>query len=264
MAQFDIIDAAGFGYREIWRQRNYLARLAAAPLLIEIACQLGVTQIGKNNFFLREAIVTLPSLFAQGWMLAHYVRFLFLGQVWPFRPSSDRAADNLVMRERMRGILAGMLFFVLPQFLLFGLLQSESGTMFAPAKLGPPTPSVAAASSIGAVIVVGGMLWAIRLFCFYVPAALGVPLRAVLRALRGFRSSLCLLGAILVSFVPLFALVQLSLSGLDKMAHPNVLTGAAAILIDSLSLILANFVVTGAISYGMQAMLAGAPALNEG
>ena len=262
MAQFDIIDAAGFGYRELWRHRRYLARLAAAPLLIEIACQLGVTQLGKSNFFLREALVTLPSLFAQGWMLAHYVRFLFLGQVWPFRPSGVKAADRAAITERMRGIGAGTLFFVLPQFLLFGLLQTESGTLLAPAKFGPPTAAVAAASSVGAVIIVGTMLWSIRLVCLYVPAALGSALRPVLRQLRGFRASLCLLGAILVSFVPLFALVQLFLSGLNKAAHPNVMTGAAAIIVDSLSLIAANLVVTGAISYGMRIMLGGAARVN--
>ena len=93
MASFDIIDAAGRGYSKVWEEKTYLYQLAVIPVVIKFVCYLTIQALDWEENFIRQALVMLPSYFADGWMLSHFVRLIFLDQRWPFKPSGDPEKD---------------------------------------------------------------------------------------------------------------------------------------------------------------------------
>src|ERR1700744_2223913 len=116
MASFDIIDSAGYGYQLAWREKRYLARLATIPLFVKFCCLVAIMLAHWGDRSLLSSLVLLPSFFADGWMLSHYIRLIFLDQRWPFRPSGDPAADRQDMQDRASSLMAGTLVFVLSRF----------------------------------------------------------------------------------------------------------------------------------------------------
>lgn len=212
MASFDVIDAAMQGYRWLWAERRYLARLALAPVLVKFVCTITVLSLGVSENFVRQALIFLPDYFTEGWLLAHVVRLQFLGQRWPFRPTGDKAADEAVLRDRFRGVMAGTLVYVLSRYLFAGAMQLmqmiEAGVM-------PPTgaqevTSAMAASLLAMMAMFVVFIWCFRLMWMFIPATLNVPVGACLRMMgRRFMPSIYMIGAWLVCFVPIMFMFQL-------------------------------------------------------
>lgn len=205
-APFDITDNAVQAYRQIWAERHYLLRLAIVPVLVKFVCAVVVMSLNIESELLLQGLAYLPSYFTEGWMLAHLVRLVFLEQRWPFRPSGDNVADEALLRERFRGVMGGMLTYVLASFLLAGFMHlfMMSGTYGASDK--------GSANIVGfmiSLVLMGRMLWGFRLFWAFVPAALNYPVRDYLYALGGMRSSFYMLGTWLISFLPIVFLYLL-------------------------------------------------------
>lgn len=209
MASFDVIDAAQYGYRQIWAERRYLMRLALVPVMVKFVCLVTVMALDLGNNYLRQALVFLPDYFTEGWMLAHVVRLAFLGQRWPFRPTGDNTADEMILRDRFSGVMAGTLVYVLIKFFATGLLH------FLLAAEAEMTRAAEAQQLSGGVffLVLGllvAMIWAVRLVWVYIPVALNFPVRDYLRAVgRGLMPSFYLLGAWLVCTIPLVFLLKM-------------------------------------------------------
>ena len=126
MAAFDVIEAGGKGYSFAWAERRYLLRLALVPLLIKLVCHTVVLTFEWQTDFMRQALVMLPSYFADGWLMAHLVRLVFLEQRWPFRPTGNKEQDLTVLEDRARGVLSGVLVFALIKFLLAGVVEGAA------------------------------------------------------------------------------------------------------------------------------------------
>lgn len=209
MASFDVIDAAQHGYRQLWAERAYLMRLAMVPIFVKFICLVTAMTLDLGNNYIRHALIFLPDYFTEGWMLAHVVRLAFLGQRWPFRPTGDNAADELILRDRFRGVMAATLIYVLTRFIGAGALH------FLLAADAAMTRSAEAEQLNGGVFLLALvtliiMLWSVRLVWLYIPAALNFPARDYLRAVgRGLMPSFYMIGAWMVCTVPVIFIWKL-------------------------------------------------------
>jgi hypothetical protein len=253
MASFDIIEASGKGYRFVWIERGYLMRLAFVPFFIKLICSTLAVVLGWDHHIIRQAIVMLPSYLADGWMVSHLVRLVFLGQRWPFRPGPDPEMDRAMLEERARSISRGVSVFVLAQYALAGV-SFIFFVYFSPYINNanePPPPAVALLSVLGMLFSV----WAFRLMWLYIPAALSYPLRIFLREIRGFSTSIFMFGTWLICMLPPLFICSLLLSVFAAILHVG---GEAPPLLDFISNILFTLamtcgwlVATASISYGM-------------
>lgn len=247
MASFDIIDASGRAYRLIWAERAYLARLAFVPLVIKIVCFGIVLAAGWQDRFLLQALVMLPSYFADGWMVSHLVRLIYLGQRWPFRPSGDAARDAEMLQTRASALYAGTLAFVVTKYLITGYTAFIYGlSLQFREHQDNPDPGIATALLIIMIVTI----WAFRFIWLYIPVALEYPLKRFIGALRGYRLSFQMMGVWLVCFVPVFALFQI-LGGAFPAA--TSIAVVLAVLMDTVSSLLA----TAGIAFGLYELITG-------
>ena len=234
MASFDVTDSAMKGYSFVWSERRYLARLALFPVLIKFVCSVMVSVMGYDFDFIKQSFLMLPSFFADGWVMAHIVRLIYLGQRWPFRPTGKPEQDMAMLRDRAGGIMAGTVFFALIEFLKTGftgivLMSAPPGSMpgstpgsVPPAEIPPATPhaippampegmsvsemaSTAQGSPYTAILGLAMIVltvWAVRYLWLYIPAAAGFSGRAYLKRVGGMLGSVRLIGVWLICTVP--------------------------------------------------------------
>ncbi|PJB71376.1 MAG: hypothetical protein CO093_05360 [Alphaproteobacteria bacterium CG_4_9_14_3_um_filter_47_13] len=202
MASFDIIKSVGSAYQLVWKERRYLVRLAAIPFLIKLVCYIVIVALGWEENFLRQAIIMLPSYFADGWLFCHLVRLIFLDHRWPFRPSGDTDKDMALLQDRAAGIMAGALTFTVIKFLLAGItfVIYEIGQTSLNAESQDVNPAVF-------FLMLGFLVfsfWGFRFLWLYIPAAINYPLKRFLHNLGGYTASWYLIGTWLLCFLPLF------------------------------------------------------------
>lgn len=214
---FNIMDAAGYGYYRVWVERDYLFRLALVPFLVKFACTVAIFALELDDNVLRQGLVMLPAMFAEGWVIAQFLRTLLMNERWPivFPKTPDlRLVDKLL--SRARGIIASVLSYVLLgmlayflRYTLFEFLPSEqeitevqqggadSDDLFIPRDGG--AESMGAGGAIGFVALLPAVLsivvsvWLFRFMWIYIPLAVLMPLKGYVRALSGFMSSVYLL-----------------------------------------------------------------------
>lgn len=266
MAPFDVIEVAGKGYTLVWEERRYLARLAIVPVVLKLVCFTVVIALGWQEIYLRQALVMLPSYFVEGWLLSHLVRFIFLGQRWPFRSTGDEEKDRSVLQDRAQGIIGGTVFYVLIRFLQNGLFAFVR-IYGAPPDITPAATSVQEPSMMIfmlAVVMLVITIWAFRFFWLFIPAAVNYPVRQFVRGLGGFSTSIHMIGTWLICFVPLVFVLfivtaqVLSVSGGDISSVPAVLDFAISIfqvIVDTLVII----ITTAGIAYAVGSMLQDMP-----
>lgn len=251
MANFDIIAAASNAYKTTWAERAYLGRMAAIPMFIKFICYMLAYSFGYQNDYIGLTLFLLPALFAEGWVLSHYTRLLFLGQRWPFRPTGDIQTDMPVLRIRARGVMAGILVYVLINMalgLLTALLMSmlpEDGTD--PSTLPPQTGVIMFA-------VLALSFWGFRFVWLYIPYAVNLEWRFFLNNLRGAFSSFPMIGVWILCVIPSFLVAQI-LGGIVRQSGAAIGENAAGFLfviilvaVDTIK----NIVATAGISYGLQ------------
>ena len=239
MSGFDIISAAGNGYVTVWREREWLLRLAAPVLFVKILCMGAISVLGLDQNFVRQAVIMLPSFFIEGWLCVHLVRLIVFGERWTALQDSQN-------------IRAGMLVFVLMKFVLSGLAALVSISGHAEDITAARNPAPALASFLPAILVFAATIWSFRYLWLYIPMAVGQPIRDFLRMLGGFMISLNLIGAWLIGFVP-FILVLGVVSGIlipPETPSLSVPVTALLLLIQAAIDTATTLVTTAAITHG--------------
>lgn len=224
---FDIMDAAGYGYYRVWKERTYLLKLIAIPILIKFASMVALAVMSEDSSLLRQGLVLLPSDFAKGWVVAQFLRTLLLNERWP--TILNEMPDNTALARlllRARGIIAATLTFVLISmagnlmlYFLLGSLPAETlhqmkqGTVQDLATLDQQTAgqdvSLNPLVYIPSVLGLLASLWLFRLLWLYIPFSVLMPFKDYLSAVKGFMSSLrmlvlyfsCMAPAMLVAIV---------------------------------------------------------------
>ncbi len=254
MASFDIIDATGNGYRAVWVERGYLMRLALAPVLIKFACLVVIVFFEFQNAFLKQALILLPAYFAEGWLLAHLVRLIFLKERWPVRLSGKPQEDAALMEERSRGIMAAVLMYTLLKMLQTGMLEMMLG-----ASGGEPAPvpeQVGLEAFLLALAMLGFIFWAFRFLWLYIPLAVNYPLFSFVRALGGFSTSAYMFGTWLLAFIPFVMILAMVTSLLlTPYNDPSEIPAFVDFLMTFVQVILDTaiaVVTTATMAYGIQ------------
>ena len=263
MAKFDIITAAANAYKTSWASRQYLLRLAAVPVALKLICftvagiYAGGNETEDGNYIL-FMLILVPALIAEGWMLAHWIRFIVLGQTWPFRPTGDIEADKNMLATRARGVLSGMIVFVLINMAI-GLLNDlvarammpyMSLDMEADAERIPPIVPVFS------VFFLAFMFWGFRLLWLHIPFALNMAMRDYLAKLKGASSSIYMIGVWVLCFAPFILLLKfvgpVFLAALPGQAGTSAVT-VLSIVFDTLK----SIVATAGITFGLKEIFSG-------
>lgn len=223
---FNIINAVRAGYEFMLQERAYLLRLALIPTLIKLVCYVAALSLGFENNMVRMAIVLLPASLAEGWMLAHVIRLITLGQRWPFRPTGDMDADMAALRVRMHGVMSGLIAYALINVLLAGLLALAMGMAPDVAEGAQPQAGDAGRALVMLGVMVG-MVWAFPLMWVFVPLSLSMDARDWLREVKGFRFSLPMIAVWMLCFLPVTAITMLGVSAiLSPFAEGEIPAGA--------------------------------------
>lgn len=256
MARFDIINAAGNAYQTSWAARRYLLRLAAVPLALKLLCFTVATQYagggnGQEGNYILFMLIMVPALLAEGWMLSHYVRFIVLGQTWPFRPTGDIEADRAMLSTRARGILGGMIVYVLINMAI-GLLSDFSMRVMGPYVGADMTTAedIPPAIPLLSVFLLVLMVMGFRLLWVYIPFALNMDTKTYLQALKGGSGAVALIGTWMLCFIP-FVLVMRFVGPVFE-AFPG---GAGGFLVTLLSIVmdtLKGIVTTAGVTFGLR------------
>jgi len=195
---FDIINAIGYGYMKVWDSRAYLARLTIAPIIIKFLCTMAVFSLNMEDNHLRAALILLPAFFAEGWMLSHFIRWQFLGQTWPFKPSGDDDKDMAELDERARGVLSGTISFVLLQMAIAAIWAYVLSFPMDEEALQNPGTELRVFSILFFVF----MIWGFRYIWVFIAMAVNYGLLDYIKAVSNPRLSFYMIGTWLIAVVP--------------------------------------------------------------
>lgn len=215
MKSLDIIDSASFGYMTVWAERRYLAKLAVVPVMIKLVCAVVVFALGYEANFLRQGLVSLPAAFAEGWLLAQFLRTLLLHERWPIyllEEPSDQQMSALLLRAR--GIMSATIMYALITLAAYGIkeiyawfyaIAENAGKTGADGNMTDGNPWM----FIPALAMIYFSIWIFRMLWLYIPVVVLMPVRDFLSQIKGFVVSLKMMAIFLVSMVPCFLLAVL-------------------------------------------------------
>ncbi len=266
MANFDIINAAGNAYAISWHSRRYLVRLAFVPFALKLFCftmawvftkGAAVGEGGSYDTYLTFMLIMLPALFAEGWMLSHYVRFIMLRQTWPFRPSGNMDDDLALLKIRARGVLGGTVVFVLINMVV-GFFTAMAGQYLMPyVHLENADAAEKIPAYIGLISLVGlvAMFWGFRLLWLYIPYALNMDARNYLRGLKGQWTSMHMIGVWLLCYIPFFLGLRLIVAMISMpigMAFGETGASFVSVILVVLADTAKSIVTTAGITFGLK------------
>lgn len=259
MAAFDIIPAVLKAFKTVWANRSYLMKLAAVPVAVKlIFFTLAITYAQDN--YTHFILIMLPSLLVEGWMLAHFVRFIMLGQTWPYRASGDFDKDLAVLSVRARGVLGGMIVFVLINMVI-GLFAEYTARIMMPYMPveGASQVEIPAHIAFVSFVMLGAMFWGFRLIWLYIPYALNMDGLTYLNAVKGLSTSISMIGTWVLCFIPFMVLMRLAAV---LVADPLAATGGSSISMFAMTLLtvlvdtVKGLVTVAAITYGLRELFA--------
>lgn len=206
---FDLITCVGKAYSFVWAERAYLLRLALLPFIAKLFFfTLAYTYGGQENL-VRTTLIMVPAWLVEGWMLAHFVRLILLGQRWPFIPTGNRAVDLPVLQSRYRGVMSGLVMYTFIQVIIGGwfalLMYAVPVSLTQPPSETTVTPQMAMLASV----LLGLAVYFFRFVWMFVPVSVAMPLRPALRTIAGgVGFSLRTLGVWLLCAVPAMVILQ--------------------------------------------------------
>lgn len=252
MSSFDIVTAAGNAYTKVWQERAYLFTLAVIPAVVKFLCLVVILSFDFGENSLRSTLVMIPAYFVEGWMLSHWVRLIVLGQRWPFQPTGDDDADMRVLNERARGVLGGMIVYVLIQMLVSGVWTWVMSLPGDPEALQNPDLKLRLTS----VAVFVFMLWAFRFLWIFIPVAANYTMKGFLQDVAHPKLSLYMVAVWLICAVPGFMLMTgltlpfLLSEGEEISSFMRFMSAGIQVVLE----VIINLLATAGIAYGLKDM----------
>lgn len=228
MPSIDIIQSAEIAYKKTWAERHYLLPMLILPLLIKYFFFTVASIAVEGENFLRMSLIMLPSYFAEGWLLAHWVRTIVMGHRWPFRPTGDDKADIKSLKLRGRGVLSGAVCFTIIHMAIAGYFAFFMSYIPVDMKPEDADPSVAI---VGMTMLVATVML-FRFVWFYIPLSVNTPPRLFLKVVKPISVTFQLLGLWLVCAVPAVVMLQF-LSGLFSGVE-----GESNLIVDNISVLI--------------------------
>lgn len=260
--------ASFYGYRRVWNERAYLFRLALIPVLMKFASMVVIISLEYQDNFLRQGLIMLPATFAQGWLLAQFLRTILQEERWPITlPQEPSPYTMACLILRAQGIVAATLVYVLISLfeyvLQHGLFAMER---MASSQVGEKGMSAPAEGNpvmiIPAILMLLGSIWAFRLMWLHVPFSVLMAPREYLKNIAGFVTSIRMMAVFLASMVPLFLGAIMMSQGIAKFAQGSGFEDIGHFSIVFLSVVTEigiSLVATTAMAFAMRGFLPKAP-----
>lgn len=195
------------------------------PLVLKIASFSIITALGYEKNLLRQGLILLPASFLEGWLVAIAIRYALLAERSPQPLNSKVGADTPQAFEARRAILAGILIYI-----LIKMAAAFLGGMLTGLTTDQPKdpPAITIEMYIGMLAMTGILVWAFRFAWIYVPAMMGIRVSSFLNIIKGFNSSLYIVGLWIMSMVP--ALIALLLGAkFLMMVFPSSAPGTVSL-----------------------------------
>ncbi|MGB1077024.1 MAG: hypothetical protein ACPG05_01850 [Bdellovibrionales bacterium] len=186
----DIIKNALIGYKTVWKEKQYLIKLALVPFIIQSICTAITFNLELDIFSLRFFLIMLPAYFANAWFAALMLRLFLLNE-------RNVKSNN---PERAKAIKATILYSVLA-------VMVQGSIVSLPSELGmEPITKDWQPNIIEFGLYVAGMviaIWAIRLLWLYIPLSINASMKEFLKDIKGFGASFYIVGVWLLSTLPI-------------------------------------------------------------
>lgn len=187
----NIIDNAIVGHKTVWQERAFLLKIILIPLLVKAICTAVTFKMELDMFHLRYFLVMLPSYILDGWVLAHFLRLLLLGEKQVTFPIKNPAIKATILFSVLAIMVQGGIVTLIPQAMDTLGLEKITGDW---------NPNIIEFSSYIAVIALG--IWSVRLICLYLPLSISAPLKEFLVDIKGYGTSIYILGSWLTATLP--------------------------------------------------------------
>lgn len=251
MPSFDIVTAAGQGYTKVWAERHYLLKLAIVPVLFKFICFVSILSMDLGDNRLRASMILIPSYFAEGWMLAHWVRMVVLGQRWPFQPTGNDDEDMKMLNQRARGVLGGMIVYVLTQMVISGIWAWVMTLPVDQEALENPNMQLRLTS----VAIFVFMLWAFRFLWLFIPVSANYTMAGFLKDIAHPKLSLYMIAVWLICAVPGYGVMMgFTLPVLLSGEEVPILLQFASAAVQVCLEVMVNLLAVAGIAYGLKDM----------
>ena len=261
MAAFDFIEASSKGYKFLWEERRAIARIAFPAAIIKFISYILITGFDMDQNFLRHGLILLPSFFAEGWLVAYVIRRALYGESLPFQPHREKKWNPPPARFIHAGMAVYVLIWLALSFVNGMVMRAVSveGVEGAASDV-QDIPEPGFGVYLFGIALLSLSMWLFRLLWLYVPVVMGYSIPAFIRRIKGYATSLYMVGTWLICYVP-FILILMMFSDMALVAFPSEsesvskayeFTMAAAKIIVSLATLVAASV---AIAYGVQSMM---------
>ncbi|MBE2192028.1 MAG: hypothetical protein IAE63_07600 [Alphaproteobacteria bacterium] len=276
--QFNIMDAAGYGYYRVWIERAYLLKLALIPLFIKFACTIAIFALDIDDNVLRQGLIMLPATFAEGWVLAQFLRTLLMNERWPIMlPQRPDPRILSALLNRARGIIASILTYVLLgmlayviRYMMFEFFPSsqeiENARTAAEAAKTSETENGSLAGILGVfalvptIMVIAATIWMFRFMWLYIPLSVLMPVKSYMKALSGFMPSVYLLVLFFASMAPItfvaIMLVRVVYGTTEDMGENGLMLGHfIGVFISVTTELIVGLVTTASFAWAMRNFL---------
>jgi len=259
MQRIDIIKSSGLAYQATMRERAYLLKLVAIPLLVKLIFYFFAIQYTADDNILSRATILLPAYILEGWMLSHWARTLLTDHRWPFVPTGNQSQDLVTIKRRASGVMGGTVSFALINILMAGFYAAIF--MIMPMDLSREMTPENTDPTLGLIglLILALMFFLFRFVWLYIPLALNMPFQRYVRETSNFKFTFGIFGVWLVCFVPAIFLMQFiygalySIEGTTELAQPyEMLYLVTRVVLDTVK----NIIVTAGIAFAIKDYLA--------
>lgn len=228
----DMIQITVSTYRRLWAERFYLIQLGFLPFMVAWLNFVVINLVDSDVTLLRRGLWMLPSVLAEGWLVAQFLRTVLTGERWPIlmpRPIPRPIPAGII--ARMRGILGAIILYTLCSL----TINAAVGGLFTlfPELLSKPSPQ-AAVPAVGSSIAFAFLIFSIfqfRLFFLHVPMVVNAPFMTYLSMTHRPMINVQMVGVWMAVQVPLLAVIFVTLQPLIAMGQGEGILSFIAFLV---------------------------------
>jgi len=263
--KFDMIESSGIGYHYLYHEREYLLKLIALPFVIKFLTTLVLSLFGENISYFSACLVIIPSLFAEGWLLAQVIRSFAFNERWPMMLSGETDADKAKLLNRQTSIIAAIVTYVLVHMIFYAvqsalMISPEDFELLATLSNGGELPADADISYmpifLGLGLVFTLIFW-FPLIWLHIPAAANIYFKDFYMTIVKQRMALRIIGCYIICLMPFLAALAIirnvivtafSIDLAEKSLAETVFLGS----ISEFTSLLVGIVSTVAITHGIR------------
>lgn len=187
-----ILKCAIMGHKTVWQHRSFILKIALLPLLVKALCTLVVYNMQVDIFHLRFFLVMLPSYILDGWLIAHVLRLLLLNEKHIEFPVRNPAVKATILFSVLAMMIQGGIVSLLPNTMdMLGLEKVTANWK----------PNIIEFGFYVLALVMA--IWAMRLIWLYLPLSIGSSMKEFLREIKGYGTSIYMIGVWLAAMLPI-------------------------------------------------------------